>query len=247
MQLDSSDSLSIADKDKAGDDLSANHLRDDIQIRQQHNGQEIKSGPEVEKYSSISGREQEIMPDDDCDWCYLFIHHSKVDSTVNIFREYGNFNTFVHKSIKYIRQDKRIVKQSKQTVSGLIFIQGDKDKIKIFLKKEFPLLHLVNNCSTHETAVIPNRVMQHFMQIAALVPTRIRFLMNPLNHYSAGNPRLRITTGVLAGLEGYLIRIDRDRRFVIAVGDMTVAISGVHKEQFENTDEYSKVFGKSRS
>jgi hypothetical protein len=42
-----------------------------------------------------------------------------------------------------------------------------------------------------------------------------------------------VLTGILKGQEGYLIRIARDRKLVMKIGDMVVAVGGVHKEQFE--------------
>ena len=82
--------------------------------------------------------------------------------------------------------------------------------------------------------------MQPFMRIANTDPSRIRFLVNPLTHYAEGNTLVEIMTGPLAGLQGYIIRIDRDRKLVIGVGDMTVAIGGVHKENFEKVEEVAR-------
>jgi len=42
----------------------------------------------------------------------------------------------------------------------------------------------------------------------------------------------------LAGLEGYIIRIAREKRLVTSIGNMTIAISGINKESFENAEEY---------
>lgn len=44
-------------------------------------------------------------------------------------------------------------------------------------------------------------------------------------------------TGDYAGLEGYVIRIARDRRLVMDVGGMAVAISNVHAERFEEVNK----------
>lgn len=127
--------------------------------------------------------------------------------------------------------------EGRPTISGLIFIQGKTKVIKKYLWERFPQYHLVNDCSTRKAAVIPDSVMQPFMRIANTDPSRIRFLVNPLTHYAEGNTLVEIMTGPLAGLQGYIIRIDRDRKLVIGVGDMTVAIGGVHKENFENVEE----------
>lgn len=130
--------------------------------------------------------------------------------------------------------------ECRPTISGLIFIQGKTKVIKKYLWERFPQYHLVNDCSTRKAAVIPDSVMQPFMRIANTDPSRIRFLVNPLTHYAEGNTLVEIMTGPLAGLQGYIIRIDRDRKLVIGVGDMTVAIGGVHKENFEKVEEVAR-------
>lgn len=130
--------------------------------------------------------------------------------------------------------------EGRPTISGLIFIQGKTKVIRKYLWERFPQYHLVNDCSTRKAAVIPDSVMQPFMRIANTDPSRIRFLVNPLTHYAEGNTLVEIMTGPLAGLQGYIIRIDRDRKLVIGVGDMTVAIGGVHKENFERVEEVAR-------
>lgn len=130
--------------------------------------------------------------------------------------------------------------EGRPTISGLIFIQGKTKVIRKYLWERFPQYHVVNDCSTRKAAVIPDSVMQPFMRIANTDPSRIRFLVNPLTHYAEGNTLVEIMTGPLAGLQGYIIRIDRDRKLVIGVGDMTVAIGGVHKENFEKVEEVAR-------
>ena len=130
--------------------------------------------------------------------------------------------------------------EGRPTISGLIFIQGKTKVIRKYLWERFPQYHLVSDCSTRKAAVIPDSVMQPFMRIANTDPSRIRFLVNPLTHYAEGNTLVEIMTGPLAGLQGYIIRIDRDRKLVIGVGDMTVAIGGVHKENFEKVEEVAR-------
>ena len=79
--------------------------------------------------------------------------------------------------------------------------------------------------------------MQPFMRIVETSPERIRFLLHPYHYYARNRILLRITTGEMAGLEGYIIRIDRDRRLVMDIGGMSVAISGVHAEHFEEVEQ----------
>lgn len=191
-------------------------------------------------------------------WSYLFIRKRDAEYFSLKAETEGGFRTFIHRTIitdesgkptkgkpNGSAQDRdgttATAIEGRPTISGLIFIQGKTKVIRKYLWERFPQYHLVNDCSTRKAAVIPDSVMQPFMRIANTDPSRIRFLVNPLTHYAEGNTLVEIMTGPLAGLQGYIIRIDRDRKLVIGVGDMTVAIGGVHKENFEKVEEVARV------
>lgn len=191
-------------------------------------------------------------------WSYLFIRKRDAEYFSLKAETEGGFRTFIHRTIitdasgksakgkpNGSAQDREAgngttATEGRPTISGLIFIQGKTKVVKKYLWERFPQYHLVNDCSTRKAAVIPDSVMQPFMRIANTDPSRIRFLVNPLTHYAEGNTLVEIMTGPLAGLQGYIIRIDRDRKLVIGVGDMTVAIGGVHKENFEKVEEVAR-------
>ena len=190
-------------------------------------------------------------------WSYLFIRKRDAEYFSLKAESEGGFRTFIHRTIitdasgkptkgkpNGSAQDRdgttATASEGRPTISGLIFIQGKTKVIRKYLWERFPQYHLVNDCSTRKAAVIPDSVMQPFMRIAGTDPSRIRFLVNPLTHYAEGNTLVEIMTGPLAGLQGYIIRIDRDRKLVIGVGDMTVAIGGVHKENFEKVEEVAR-------
>lgn len=189
-------------------------------------------------------------------WSYLFIRKRDAEYFSLKAETEGGFRTFIHRTIitdasgksekgkpngsAQDREASNGTTEGRPTISGLIFIQGKTKVIRKYLWERFPQYHLVNDCSTRKAAVIPDSVMQPFMRIAGTDPSRIRFLVNPLTHYAEGNTLVEIMTGPLAGLQGYIIRIDRDRKLVIGVGDMTVAIGGVHKESFEKVEEVAR-------
>ena len=66
---------------------------------------------------------------------------------------------------------------------------------------------------------------------------------HPLEYYSVGHPLVKITSGVLDGLEGYQIRISRNKCLITTMGGLTIAIGGVYKENFENVDANSDITG----
>ena len=213
MQLDSSESLSAATKGT-------------LQC-----GLESVSCPKVEACPSAKLGVQQITS-----WCYLFTHSRRVPAVVEHLRRH--FRVFVHTTIVYHKEKRKVVAKESPSVSGLVFVQGDSRQIAEELSKVYSSLHLVNDYSTRRVAVIPDAVMRPFMRVSEMDPTRIRILHNPFAHYGRGNTLLRVTSGPLAGLEGYLIRLNRDRNLVIQVGQLTVAIGGVHKETFVHVEEF---------
>lgn len=191
---------------------------------------------------TTSGTEREICTTttQTTSWCYLFVHHRQVD-IVRAQLQRRRYPVFVHKSIVYKRENKHITKIEKPTISGLLFVQGDGNEIQAYLKENFSNLYLVKDCSKGKIAAIPDHVMQPFMKVSDAYPTRIRFMPHPIDYYSKGNTLIRITSGVLTGLEGYRIRISRDKCLVTTLEGMTVAIGGVHRESFENVEEYVRI------
>lgn len=196
------------------------------------------TGLEIEKCAEPKALSVTKDAENQSSWCYLFIHNSKVPLFTKRFQQ-DHIPHFIHKSVVYQRSkhSRGIRSIEKPTVSGLVFLQGSPRLLQDYLDINFPPIHLVNNCSTHLPAVIPDAVMQPFMRMLEVSPERIRFLLRPFKYYAGGNVKVRLLTGFLAGVEGYVIRIDRDRRLVMDVGGMSVAISGIHCEKFEVVEE----------
>lgn len=186
--------------------------------------------------SGAEERKQSDVKSTSSSWCYLFVHRAKVEAIHARLQE--QFNTFIHKSIVYRKKKSHVRKLEQPTISGLIFVQGDCRRIQEYLKQNFVGVYLVNDRSTHRTAIISDREMQPFMLVSQMAPHRIRFMPHPFSHYAPGNTLVRITSGVLAGFEGYRIRISRDKCLVTGLGNMTVAIGGICKDTFENVEEY---------
>lgn len=170
-------------------------------------------------------------------WSYLFVHHSRVAKFEEWLRKDGK-TFFVHKTIRYYRKNDKLKVQRREipTFSGLVFIKGSPKETQAYLDWYFPGHYLCKNCSTGRVAQIPDSQMRPFMCICETSPERIRFLLHPFHYYARNRILLRITTGNMADMTGYIIRIDRDRKLVMEIGGMSVAISGVHAERFEEVE-----------
>lgn len=210
-------------------------------------GSAIKKCSQVNKETETE-KENESIPEvvpsnddkDNCTlWSYLFVHNQKVKSIEEQLKKDG-VTHFVHKTIKYVPRHRNrggMREVETPSVSGLIFLQGAPEILQDYLDQNIKPYKLCKNCSTGKVATIPCNQMEPFMRVAETEPERLRFLLRPFVYYSKNRTLLRIVTGEYAGLEGYVIRIARDRKLVMDVGGMAVALSGVHAERFEEVNK----------
>lgn len=210
-------------------------------------GSAIKKCSQVNKETETEKENEsilEVVPSNDdkdncTSWSYLFVHNQKVKSIEEQLKKDG-VTHFVHKTIKYVPRHRNrggMREVETPSVSGLIFLQGNPEILQDYLDKNIKPYKLCKNCSTGKVATIPCNQMEPFMRVAETEPERLRFLLRPFVYYSKNRTLLRIVTGEYAGLEGYVIRIARDRKLVMDVGGMAVALSGVHAERFEEVNK----------
>lgn len=174
-------------------------------------------------------------------WGYLFIHNRTARTFEKEMKDYNDKNPnppvpcFFHRSFRYSQKNEKggVKKELKPTISGLVFLQGETKVLQEFLKNRYPQYHLVNDRCNGKPASIKDKVMQPFMTVLKDNPERVTFLRDPFEKFAKDHVKLRVLTGIFAGCEGYIIRIDRDRQLVFNFGGYAVAIRGVHKEDFE--------------
>lgn len=249
MKQDCTVSQSTADETKRFQTSESNEFPEGTHVSEpdEMTGSAIKKCSKVNTETETE-KENESIPkvvpsNDDKDnctsWSYLLVHNQKVKSIEEQLKKDG-VTHFVHKTIKYVpRHRNRGGMREVETlsVSGLIFLQGDPELLQDYLDKNIKPYKLCKNCSTGKVATIPCNQMEPFMRVAETEPERLRFLLRPFVYYSKNRTLLRIVTGEYAGLEGYVIRIARDRKLVMDVGGMAVALSGVHAERFEEVNK----------
>jgi len=173
----------------------------------------------------------------DLSWSYLFVNRFKLGEIRAKLGE--KYNTFIHQDITYKVVNKRPKEITRYTIPGLLFVQGEQTGLQRSLAETFSGVYLARDCATGKVATISDRVMQAFMKVAQVDPTRIRFLPHAFDYYAAGNTLVKITSGLLSGVEGYRLRIARNRCIVTSIGGMTISISGIHNDSFENVEEYT--------
>ena len=236
MKQDCTVSQSTADETKRFQTIDNNESPEGTHVSEPDN----TTGSEIKMCSQVNRKAKAADVKDNCtSWSYLFVHNQKVKSIEEQLIK-DEKTHFVHRTIKYIHRHRNgngMRKVEAPSVSGLIFLQGDPETLQYYLDENVKPYRLCKNCSTGKVATIPCNQMEPFMRVAETDPERLRFLLRPFVYYSKNRTLLRILTGEYAGLEGYVIRIARDRRLVIDVGGIAVAISGVHAERFEEVNK----------
>ena len=249
MKQDCTVSQSTADEIKRFQTSENNEFQEGTHVSEpdEMTGSAIKKCSQANKETETE-KENESIPEvvpsnddkDNCtSWSYLFVHNQKVKSIEEQLKKDG-VTHFVHKTIKYVPRHRNrggMCEVETPSVSGLIFLQGNPEILQDYLDKNIKPYKLCKNCSTGKVATIPCNQMEPFMRVAETEPERLRFLLRPFVYYSKNRTLLRIVTGEYAGLEGYVIRIARDRKLVMDVGGMAVALSGVHAERFEEVNK----------
>lgn len=207
----------------------------------------LPKGIHVTKTDDASdlGIERMHCREEELPWGYLYLHNM----TVPVFeRQMNAYNAahpdaphacFVHRSYSYKQKTERggVKKELKPTISGLVFLQGTTRDLQAFLRLYYPQYHLVKDHSRNAPASITNAVMQPFMTVLRNNPERVTFLRDPFEKFARDHVKLRVLTGIFAGYEGYIVRIDRDRQLVFDFGGHAVALRGIHKEDFEEVRE----------
>lgn len=249
MEQDCTVSQSTADEIKSFQTTESKRFPEGTHVSEpdEMTGSAIKKCSQVNKKTETEKENESIsvmVPSNDnkdncTSWSYLFVHNQKVKSIEEQLKKDG-VTHFVHKTIKYVPRHRNrggMREVETPSVSGLIFLQGDPELLQDYLDKNIKPYKLCKNCSTGKVATIPCNQMEPFMRVAETEPERLRFLLRPFVYYSKNRTLLRIVTGEYAGLEGYVIRIARDRKLVMDVGGMAVALSGVHAERFEEVNK----------
>lgn len=247
MKQDCTVSQSTADETKRFQTSESNEFPEGTHVSEpdEMTGSAIKKCSQVNKETETEKESiSVVIPNDDdkdncTSWSYLFVHNQKVKSIEEQLKKDG-VTHFVHKTIKYVPRHRNrggMREVEIPSVSGLIFLQGNPEILQDYLDKNIKPYKLCKNCSTGKVATIPCNQMEPFMRVAETEPERLRFLLRPFVYYSKNRTLLRIVTGEYAGLEGYVIRIARDRKLVMDVGGMAVALSGVHAERFEEVNK----------
>ncbi|MCI6876400.1 MAG: hypothetical protein MR873_09015 [Parabacteroides sp.] len=115
-------------------------------------------------------------------------------------------------------------------IQNLVFIQCD--QIEPIIREVDGLRAPLLDTMTGEPAQIADVEMEMFMRLLRTARDQVKLLHDPITKF-AQHPQVRVKAGLFEGVVGYVVRILRDRKLVISLGNMAVAISGIHRSLLE--------------
>lgn len=118
--------------------------------------------------------------------------------------------------------------ESMPVLSGLVFVYESKDRL-VALKRERDFLPLQfytrpkpGNHELRDIIVVPERQMDHFMRVCSADDHRV-VLLEDSDYLSAVGQRVVIKEGPLAGVEGVIKRIKKDKCVIVRIEGVACA------------------------
>lgn len=111
-------------------------------------------------------------------------------------------------------------------IQNLVFIQCD--HVEPIIRQVDGLRAPLLDTMTGEPAQITNEEMELFVRLLQCAREQVKLLHDPIAKF-VHHPKVRVKAGLFEGVVGYVVRILRDRKFVISLGTMALAISGIHR------------------
>lgn len=128
----------------------------------------------------------------------------------------------------------QMVEHSEPVLNNLIFIQTDED-ITAVVSRIDGLNSPYMDKATCRPAVVSDQELQRFRQVLEARSIHAEFLPDSFLRFECC-PKVRVKAGQFAGLEGRVFRIRHDRKLVISLDNMAVALSGIHHTLLEVID-----------
>ena len=120
-----------------------------------------------------------------------------------------------------------LIETEEELLRNLLFVQTEED-INALIARTDALKAPLIDCSTNLPAMVPDEEMACFMKLLSHNSEwgGVKILQSPFSSF-IHHKKVAVTDGPFAGIEGYIVRIRRDRKLVISLCQLSVAISGI--------------------
>lgn len=180
----------------------------------------IQTTLEVSPDSPDSG-----CPQDVSEWYALRVTYGrelKLDAELD---ELGIKHFLPLKTVHYNRKsDGKLMKKQVSAIPNLIFVYSTRtyiQELKQQLSATIPIRYFMDR-TTREPLIVPKRQMEDFIRLAGDGDDNLIYLDNPDIIFEKGQP-VEVVYGPFAGIQGYVLRIRRDRKVVLVLNGLIAA------------------------
>lgn len=138
----------------------------------------------------------------------------------------GKFETFIPKCYKTVERFGKRHYELTSCISNLLFVYGTKNQIEEERQKQAETKndkkwHLLNFIMNHENKMItvPNKQMEDFIRVSNL-PAEELIPLDIREGESLTGQRVKVIDGPLVGIEGFIKRIEGNKRVVVTIDGM---------------------------
>ena len=165
----------------------------------------------------------EIGPNDEA-WYAMRVTYGrelKIQAAMN-----EKFETFIPKCYKTVERFGKRHYELTSCISNLLFVYGTKNQIEEERQKQAEIKndkkwHLLNFIMNHENKMItvPNKQMEDFIRVSNL-PAEELIPLDIREGESLTGQRVKVIDGPLVGIEGFIKRIEGNKRVVVTIDGM---------------------------
>lgn len=125
----------------------------------------------------------------------------------------------------------RMVEKTETVLTNLIFIQAEEEILSLINRIDGLKTPFMNH-ATGKPATVRDEELQRFKRVLEAKSIHAEFLPDAYRRFESC-PRVRVKAGDFEGFEGRVFRIRHDRKLIISLDDMAIAISGIHHTLLE--------------
>lgn len=137
---------------------------------------------------------------------------------------------FPAQSVAHLKGD-RMEEKEEAVLSNLMFVQTAED-IRVLTKEIDGLRAPYLNHATGKPAIVSDEELQRFKRVLEARSLHAQFLPDGYQRFE-NCPKVRVKAGEFMGMEGRVFRIRHDRKLVIQLENMAIAVSGIHHTLLE--------------
>lgn len=129
----------------------------------------------------------------------------------------------------------RMEEKEEAVLNNLIFVQTYED-IRVLTKEVDGLKSPYLNHATGMPATVTDAELYRFKRVLEARSLHAHFLPDVFQRFESC-PKVRVKAGEFMGMEGRVFRIRHDRKLVIQLENMAIAVSGIHHSLLEIVDD----------